>query len=159
MKYFLIFLCVFFAGCTETRSERQAETDKSDTITVRGTAHAPGLGAMPIDFIIERSGTESLREQGVSKTQIDVDAIAAKVSDVVGKSISAALASLTGGMVKPGFSGVEGGLLGGLGGMALLAGREWMARKREEKALIEVKGARNQAQADALDLAKRLPPV
>jgi hypothetical protein len=33
-----------------------------------------------------------------------------------------------------------------------------LARKREEKALIEVKEARNSAQRDALEMAKKLPP-
>jgi hypothetical protein len=148
---------VMLSGCTETRGTRQAETDKSDTVTVSGTAHVPGIGSVPLQLHIERSGSESLREESESKTKIDSAAIAQQVAAVVGKSFDAAIAKVTG-LQPSGPTPTEGGLLGGLGGLALLAGREWLARRREEKALAEVKAARDRAQAEALELAKQVPP-
>lgn len=157
----LLAMALLFSGCTETRTSTQAQTDKADSVTVSGTAHVPGIGAVPVQLQIERSGNETLRQESESHTKIDAAAIAQQVGAVVGKSLDAAIAKLTGlqiqataGPVTP----TEGGLLGGLGGLTLLAAREWMARRREQQALAEVKAARDRAQAEALDLAKRIDP-
>lgn len=143
----LLALALLLSGCSETRTSTQALTDKADTVTVSGTAHVPGVGAVPVQLQIERSGNETLRQESESHTKIDAAAIAQQVGSVVGKSLDAAIAKMTGlqiqataGPITP----TESGLMGGLGGLALLAGREWMARDR--------------AQAEALDLAKRIDP-
>lgn len=155
----LALVVLMLCSCTQTRAERQAETEKQDTVSVSGTAHVPGIGDVPVSLSITRQGSESLREQSESRTQIDAAAIAQQVGAVVGKSLDAAIAKLTGLQTSnAGITPTEGGLAGGLGGLALLAGREWMARRREQQALVEVKTARNAAQAEALSLAKQLPP-
>lgn len=159
----LVLLC----GCTETRAERQADTEKRDTFTVEGDAAVPmpqgGTALVPVRFTVERVGSERLIEHSESKTKIDSAAIAQQVGGVIGKSLDAAVAKITG--LQPqatsqpwGITPTEGGLAGGVGGVALLAGREWLARRREQQALTEVKAARDRAQAEALDLAKRIDP-
>ena len=165
MKYAII-LCVILCGCTETRSERQADTEKHDTITISGTAHVPipgaGVVAVPIEFTAERRGTESLTEQTQSKTQIDSAAIAQQVGATVGKLVDAGLAKITGmsfSQPATGFTSTETGGLAGAATMAAWALKEMMARRREQQALVEVKAARNKAQDEALDLAKKLPPA
>jgi hypothetical protein len=160
----LALLVVLLCGCTQTQGERQAETALSDTVTVRGVATVPGVGQVPVEFSIERNGTESLKEQSESKTQIDSAAIAQQVGGLLGKTIDAAVAKLTGLQMHAATSqpwtpsAGEGGLAGLALTGATLAIREMLARKREQQALAEVKTARDRSQAQALELAKQVPP-
>lgn len=161
MKLYPLLLIIFLAGCTETRSVNESQTSKSDRISVSGSAVIPsptGNVVVPIEFKIDRTGTEEQHSEGQSKTQIDSAAIAQQVGDVVGKLVDSGIAKITGISKPSGLSLTEGGALGGAGGAMAYALREMLARKREEKALIEVKAARNAAQAEALALAKKLPP-
>jgi hypothetical protein len=151
---------VFFAGCTETRTTNESQTRHADSVTVSGSASIPsptGTIFVPIEFKIERTGTEDQHTEGESKTKIDSAVIAQQVGDVVGKLVDAGIAKVTG-MQPKGLSLTEGGGLAGAGTAMAWALREMMARRREEKALVEVKEARNQAQRDALEMAKKLPP-
>lgn len=167
----VLFVLAMLTGCTETRTERQADTEKRDTFTVRGDATVPmpqgGTALIPVEFTVERVGSERLVEHSESKTQIDGAAIAQQVGGMVGKTLDAAIAKLTGLQLSNarGVTPTEGGLMGGLGGLALLAGREWLARRREEQAtarerqaLAEVKQQRDTAHAKNIELAERAPP-
>lgn len=156
----VILALALLCGCTQTRTEKQADTEKRDTFTVEGDAAVPmpqgGTSLVPVRFTVERVGSERLVEHSESKTQIDGEAIARQISTVVSKSIDAALAKLTGFQPTPaqasfGITPTEGTLAGTLGGLALFAGREYMARRR----LVR---QRDELASQAVELAKQVPP-
>lgn len=160
----VILALVLLCGCTETRTEKQADTEKRDRYTIEGDASIPspmtdgsiGLMPVPVRFTVERVGSERLVEHSESKTQIDAAAIAQQVGAVVGKSLDVAIAKLTGMQPKPqassfGITPTEGTLAGTLGGLALFAGREYMARRR----LVR---QRDELANQAVELAKQVPP-
>jgi hypothetical protein len=157
-KHIIIGAMVFLAGCTETRTTNEAQTTVRDVLNVTGQASGPGGMVFPVALRIERNGDTQTTEQSVSKTQIDSAAIAQQVAAVVSKTIEAGMAKLTGIQPSGGLSVTETGGLAGGGAAMAWALREMLARKREEKALVEVKEARNSAQRDALEMAKKLPP-
>lgn len=155
-------LALLLCGCTETRAARQAETDKADTVTVSGTAHVPGIGAVPVQLHIERSGSESLREESESHTRIDSAAIAQQISAVVGKSLDALMAKMTGLQPQQPATGLDSllGMLGGTGagGAIAYAIREALARRRLESEYQETKRDRDEGWQQAVELAKQVPP-
>ncbi len=166
----LVFLLAVLAlaGCTETRATKDAQTDRSDTLTMSGSVTVPmpqgGVAVIPVELTVERNGKETLREESESHTQIDAAAVAQQVGAVVGKSLDAAIAKLTGLQVHAtssawgGPSPAEGGLAGvALTGASLYL-REMLARKREQRALSEVKQQRDQAHAKNIELAERVQP-
>lgn len=159
---FLALAIWLLCGCTETRSERQVDTEKRDTFTVSGSAQVPGFGSVPVTLTIDRNGSERLVEQSESKTQIDGAAIAQQVGAVVGKSLEAVVAKLTGLQPQATGNGFDSllGLLGGTGGGAAIAYaiKEALARRRLEADHVEVKKDRDDIWERALDLAKQLPP-
>ena len=160
MKMIPAILCLLFYGCTETRTTNESQTTVRDSITVRGSAVVPSASGpvlVPIELNIDRNGDEQTKAEGLSKTQIDAAAIAQQVGGVVGKLVDAAMAKVTGLQPASGLSLTEGGGLAGAATAMAWGLREMLARKREEKALIEVKEARNDAQREALELAKKLP--
>ena len=151
---------MFATGCTETRTTNESQTSVHDSVSVRGSAVIPtatGPVLVPIELNIDRNGDEQTKAEGLSKTQIDAAAIAQQVGGVVGKLMDAGIAKITGLQPSHGLTLTEGGGLAGAGTAMAWALREMLARKREEKALIEVKEARNDAQREALELAKKLP--
>jgi len=157
----LLAMALLMCGCQRSTRHTEAQTDKADTVSVNGTAHVPGFGAVPIEFRIERSGSEELREKSETQTQLDGAAIAQQVGAVVGKSLDAAISKLTGLQMQSrpsGPSATEGGLAALLAGSVGLTLRELLARRREQNALAEVKASRDRAQAEALELAKRIDP-
>lgn len=162
----LFILCVvacllWLCGCTETRTNTQSETDRRDTMTLSGSVAVPmpagGTAVVPIELTLERNGSETLRMETESKTQIDAQAIAQQVGAVVGKSLDAAIAKLTGLQLSAKTSQpwditpAEGTLAGGLAGLAMFAGREYMARRR----LVR---QRDELQMQSIELAKQVPP-
>ena len=160
MKYVSLILCLILFGCTQTRTTNESQTTVRDSITVRGSAVVPSASGpvlVPIELNIDRNGDEQTKAEGLSKTQIDAAAIAQQVGGVVGKLVDAAMAKVTGLQPSAGLSLTEGGGLAGAATAMAWGLREMLARKREEKALIEVKEARNEAQREALELAKKLP--
>ena len=152
---------MFATGCTETRTKKDTRTDRSGTITIRGSAVVPvptgGIAVIPVEATVDIVEAEISKEITESKTQIDAAAIAQQVGGVVGKLMDAGIAKITGLQPSQGLTLTEGGGLAGAGTAMAWALREMLARKREEKALAEVKEARNDAQREALELAKKLP--
>jgi malate/lactate dehydrogenase len=159
-KHVTIGAMFFLAGCTETRTTNEAQTTVRDVLNVTGQASGPGGMVFPVALRIERNGDTQTTEQSISKTQIDSAAIAQQVAAVVTKTIEAGMAKLTGLQPKEDSGGLAA-ILGAAGGGTGVAWalREMLARKREERALVEVKEARNNAQRDALEMAKKLPPT
>lgn len=154
-----LWLILALCGCTETRTEKQADTEKRDTLTVSGTAHVPGLGPVPVDLTIDRSGSERLVEHSESRTQIDSAAIAQQVGAVVSKSLDAVVAKMTG--LQRSGGGIDLlGLLSGTGGAAATAYalREALARRRLEIEHAEVKRDRDEGWQQAVENAKRIRP-
>lgn len=161
MKHIVIGSMIFLAGCTETRTTNESQTTQHDNITVSGSAVIPtanGPILVPVELHIDRTGNEESKSEGLSKTQIDAAAIAQQVGNVVGKLVDAGIAKMTGLQPSHGLSLTEGGGLAGAGTAMAWGIAQMLGRKREERALIEVKEARNQAQRDALEMAKKLPP-
>jgi hypothetical protein len=165
----LALLVVMLCSCTETRTDKQADTEKRDTFTVEGDAAVPlpqgGTTLVPVRFTVERVGSERLVEHSESKTQIDSAAIAQQVGGMLGKTLDAAIAKLTGLQMSHATSNAWGGPTpteGGLAGVALTGAslylREMLARKREQQALREVKQQRDAAHAKNIELAERVPP-
>lgn len=161
-----LWLILALCGCTETRTEKQADTEKRDTFTVRGDAAVPmpqgGTALIPVEFTVERVGSERLVEHSESRTQIDSAAIAQQIGAVVGKTLDAAVAKMTGLQPKaPSGGGIDLlGLLGGTGGAAATAYalREALARRRLEIEHAEVKADRDKGWDEAMTLAKRIRP-
>ncbi len=167
-----LFLFVGLCGCTETRSEKQASIEKRDTYTVSGSAAVPlpqgGTAAVPVSLTVERVGSERLTEHSEEKTQIDGTAIAQQVGAVVGKSLDAVVAKLTGlqpqAVSRPGglLDSSEGiiGLLGGTGGAGGIAYAvaQMLSRRNERKELEQVKADRDEGWDHALKMAKLVPP-
>lgn len=170
----LVLVLVLLSGCTETRSTTDAQTDtqveKQETLNVVGTITIPlpegGAFPVPVDLTVHRTATETktavTSSKTDSKTAIDGAAIAQQLGGMLGKTMDAAISKLTGFQVsnaaRGGITTTEGVMGGGLGGLVLLTAREWMARRREQEALLEVKEARNAAQREALELAKKVDP-
>jgi hypothetical protein len=162
----LLLIALLLAGCTETRTDTQAQTVKQDHIAVSGNMVLPqadgSLLTLPLSFTVERNGSEDQAAHTDSKTQIDAQAIAQQTGAVVGKLLDAGIAKLTGiqATSKPwgGVTPTETGAAGLATTAAAMYLREMLARKREERALAEVKTARNEAQEKAFELAKQLPP-
>ncbi len=163
----LALVVVLLCSCSETRATKEAQTERSDTLTMSGSVTVPmpqgGVAIIPVELTVERNGRETLREESQSKTQIDSAAIAQQIGGMVGKTLDAAIAKITGLQMhatsqpwSP--TPTEGGLAGvALTGASLYL-REMLARKREQQALAEVKSARDRSQAQALELAKQVPP-
>lgn len=154
-----VWLALALCGCTETRTEKQADTEKRDTFTVSGTAHVPGFGSVPVELSIDRTGSERLVEHSESRTQIDSAAIAQQVGAVVSRSLDAVVAKMTG--LQRSGGGIDLlGLLGGTGGAAATAYalREALARRRLEIEHAEVKADRDKGWDEAMTLAKRIRP-
>ncbi len=170
----LALVVVMLCSCTETRSTTDAQTDtqveKSETLNVVGTVTVPlpqgGVFPIPVDLTIHRTATETktaiTSSKTEAKTQIDGAAIAQQLGGMVGKTMDAAIAKLTGFQVstaaRGGITTTEGGLMGGGGAVLAWAIREMLARRRESQALLEVKEQRDRAQREALDLAKKIKP-
>jgi hypothetical protein len=151
-------------GCSETRAERKAQTDKTDVIRVRGIAHVPGVGSVPVELDIDRTGSESFQERSESHTKIDSAAIAQQLGAVIGKTMDAAITKMTG--IQPQGGGLFGGNsdlmavlggTGGIGGMAY-AVAQMFARRNERKEHEEVKADRDKAWDELVATAKKLPP-
>lgn len=170
----LALVVALLCGCTETRSTTDAQTDtqveKSETLNVVGTITIPlpegGAFPVPVDLTVHRTATETktavTSSKSESKTAVDGAAIAQQLGGMLGKTMDAAIAKLTGFQVsnaaRSGITTTEG-VLGGTGGaLAAWAIREMLARRRETQALLEVKEARNAAQREALELAKKVDP-
>ena len=162
MRYLLLALFII-VGCTETRSDKQADTIKKNTLTIDLTATVPttdGIIEMPIAGVIEHVGSEQLVEHSESKTQIDANAIAQQVGAVVGKSFDAAIAKITGFQMKPGspITPTETGLASGLAAAALLAMREMMAKREEARRHQRTIEDRNQLRDRTISYAEKMDP-
>lgn len=105
MRYLALILSLFVCGCSETKSDRQADTVRDDTWTASGTIALPvtnpttgttTIVPVPVDLTVSRHGTERLVEHTEAKTQIDGAAIAQQLGGVLGKTMDAAIARLTG---------------------------------------------------------------
>lgn len=146
----LVALLVVFTGCTEsnTRSEQQkdAQTDRHETITVSGTVSVPlpqgGALPVPVNLTIERNGSETKsevsHESSQTKTQMDGAAIAQQLGAVVGKTMDAAISRLTGFQIGP---TQPANPLGGVGDLTkevlLLAGAAYAAHQRGKSNQLE----------------------
>jgi hypothetical protein len=153
-KHVIIGAMVFLAGCTQTKTTNEAQTATREVLTVTGTIE-------PLRLHIERNGNSETSAQIESKTRLDGAAIGKELVNVVTTALDVGIAKMTGiqssrGESDSGLAAILGAAGGGTG--VAWALREMLARKREEKALIEVKEARNSAQRDALEMAKKLPP-
>jgi|GEM_PF-4359749 len=160
-------LTLALSGCTQSRSDRQADTERRDTFTVSGSAVVPlpqgGTAVVPVELSVTRVGSERLVEHSESKTQIDGAAIAQQLGAVVSKGLDAVVAKMTG--VQPSSGGDGGmasllGLLGGTGGAGAIAYavREAMSRRRLEVELRETKVDRDDGWVRAVDNAKMIRP-
>lgn len=184
---FLVFLIL--TGCSEERTQGQvqtdAQTDRTESITVSGTVSVPteaGLLPIPVDLHVERTVTETksqvARNESRTTKQIDANAIAQQLGGALGKTVEVALAKLTGGLIGGARSSGISGFLGtpegattasGLAAAAGLAIQQMLARRRDRQAL-EDQLARERAEKErqrddsdkgwdeALRLAKLLPP-
>jgi hypothetical protein len=124
-----------------------------------------GTAVVPVRFTVERTGSERLVEHSETRTQIDSAAIAQQVGAVVGKSLDALVAKVTGlaASAAPAASGGLDsllGLVGGTGGGAAIAYavREALARRRLEVEYNETKRDRDEGWDKALEMAKRIRP-
>lgn len=161
-----IWVVLWLCGCSETKSDKQADTEKRDTFTVSGTVAVPlpqgGTALLPVSLDVEHVGSERLVEHSESHTQIDSAAIARQIGAVVGKSLDVVVAKMTGVQPSNGDSGMASllGLIGGTGGAGAItyAIREAMSRRRLEVELKETKGDRDDGWQQAVDNAKRIRP-
>ena len=115
---------------------------------------------VPFNLAVERFGNEAKTEKSETKAGLDEE----KLKSLVASAIQAGFTGLTGLHIPQskawgGFTPTETGA----GGLALTAAamyiKEMLAKRREQQALLEVKQARNEAQAQALELAKQLEPI
>ena len=107
MRLFIILpILVLLAGCWESRTESEKQTDTKVTearqLTVSGTVQTQA-GALPIQFTLDWSGgtTASAVERGTSDTKSQIDGAA------IGRQIAAAITPLLSGAVKVAGGGID----------------------------------------------------
>lgn len=177
--FIVLLLSLFICSCTETRTDTQAQTNKQDDITASGSIALPAADGrvlpLPFTFTLTRNGSEDQTAHTDSKTKIDTQAIVQQIGGVVGPLIDAAISKAAGintqqSKAWSGFTATETTAGGGALTAAMFALQQMLAKRseaqaarerleREQKALEEVKRARNEAQAQALELAKQVPPA
>jgi hypothetical protein len=90
-------VALFLAGCTQSRTVEQTETQKIDKVTLTGTVPMAGAdGAIvqaPVSFTLHRTGTEQADRQAETKSGIDGAAIGREIAAALGPVMSAAVAS------------------------------------------------------------------
>lgn len=160
MRYaILIAAIVILAGCTETRTETQGSTSKHDTLTIHGTASVPipgaGIVAVPVEFHVERNGSEESTEQSKSTTKLDTAAIAQQVSALVSQSLAATVKAVTGASIGApsggGWDAKDTGIAGAAATAAAWALREMLnARAHKQDS--------DKGWDEALKLAKKIRP-
>jgi hypothetical protein len=161
----LLLIALILSGCTETRTDTQAQTVKQDHIAVSGNMVLPqadgSLLTLPLSFTVERNGSEDQAAHTDSKTQIDAQAIAQQTGAIVGKLVDAGIAKLTGiqATSKPwgGVTPTETGAAGLATTAAAMYLREMLARKREEQRVSELKQSRDKLHEQSVELAKQIP--
>jgi len=180
MRLIVFMLCLFVFGCTETRSEKQTEITKNNDILISGSVALPlgdggALIPLPFNFDLKHVGTEAQNEQGKQETKAQIDALGQQLGGVVLAGIKTAFPALgmLGGKVPEsravGFTPTETGAGSAAAALALWAAREMLAKRAEQKRYAEdmererlrlegVKAQRDRAQAEALEMAKQLPP-
>jgi hypothetical protein len=159
-------LSLLFAlcGCWTSRADTEAQTEKHDTWTIRASFPqvdpATGVPVMvPISATVERFGNEVKMEKSETKAGLDEE----KIKSLITSTIQAGFTGLTGLRIPEskawsGFTAVESGTMASTAAAAAWAIKEMLAKRREQQALLEVKQARNEAQAQALELAKKVDP-
>lgn len=98
----IVILCAvmslaILAGCTQSRTSEQTETQKIDRVTLTGTVPMTGAdGAIiqaPVSFTLNRTGTEQADRQAETRAGIDGAAIGREIAAALGPVVSAAVAS------------------------------------------------------------------
>jgi hypothetical protein len=164
IKFVMVLLSLTLCGCWTSRAETEAQTEKHDTWTINASFPqvdpVTGTSVMiPINATIERFGNEVKMEKSETKAGLDEE----KIKSLIASTIQAGFTGLTGLRIPEskawsGFTAVESGTMASTAAAAAWAIKEMLAKRREQQALLEVKQARNEAQAQALDLAKKIDP-
>lgn len=140
MKLWLsLLICVFVAGCSETKTDTTSDTQKDDQIVVQGVFSYPsetGPVPVPVNLTITRTGSESRQTQSKSTTQIDVAALGQQLGGVVASAVTAAVSKATGFSMAPAPQSPwlpKPETAGAIGVMGLWAVREMMNARAHKK--------------------------
>ena len=125
----LAILGLLLGGCaSNTRSTESTQTEKADRVTVSGTISVPkaegGMQALPVQFTVERTGTETREKQSESSTKPDYTAM--------GQAMATALQPVIAALAPTGGPSLLN-LLGSIGGMATVATTGYLALKKREQ--------------------------
>jgi len=92
----IIVVALILAGCTQTQTREQAQTEKIDRVTISGAVPMQGpegIIQVPVSFTLDRTGTEQAVKEIDSRTGIDGAAIGREIAAALGPVVTAAVAS------------------------------------------------------------------